>query len=94
MIPSCRFSKLAEDDIKRLYRYGIETFGQERADIYFDALFEQFDKIAQSPALHQAVDNIRPGYRSCVYGLHAIYYRLGENGIQIMRILGRENPDL
>ena len=68
-----RLSTLAEDDIRRLYRYGIETFGQRHADIYFDALFEQFDKIARSPT---------------------IYYRMDGNIPLIMRILGRENPDL
>lgn len=91
---SYRLSKLAEDDIRRLYRYGIETFGPQQADIYFDALFEQFDKIARSPAIYQAVDDIHPGYRRCVFAAHTIYYRMDGNIPLIMRILGRENPDL
>lgn len=57
---SYRLSKLAEDDIRRLYRYGIETFGPQQADIYFDALFEQFDKIARSPTIYQSADDILP----------------------------------
>ncbi|MEQ8390151.1 MAG: type II toxin-antitoxin system RelE/ParE family toxin [Thalassospira sp.] len=77
-----------------MYRYGIETFGQQQADVYFDALFEQFDKIALSPAIYQAIDAIRLGYRRCIFGAHTIYYRTDENSVHIMRILGREKPDL
>jgi toxin ParE1/3/4 len=91
-MPSYRLSKRAEDDIKRIYRYGIETFGQQQADIYFDALFEKFDSIAQSPSIYQAIDAIRPGYRRCVFGAHTIYYRSDDTGTVIARILGRENP--
>ncbi|MFC4234556.1 type II toxin-antitoxin system RelE/ParE family toxin [Thalassospira xianhensis] len=91
---SYRLGKLAEDDIRRLYRYGIETFGPQQADIYFDALFEQFDKIARSPTIYQSADNILPGYRRCVFAAHTIYYRMDGNIPLIMRILGRENPDL
>ncbi|MBS8272402.1 type II toxin-antitoxin system RelE/ParE family toxin [Thalassospira tepidiphila] len=93
-MPSYRLSKRAEDDIKRIYRYGIETFGQKQADIYFDALFEKFDSIAQAPSIYQAIDAIRPGYRRCVFGSNTIYYRSDNNGTVIARILGREDPIL
>ena len=89
---SYRLSKLAEDDIRRIYRFGIDTFGQQQADIYFDALFDQFDKIAQAPAIYQAIDFIRPGYRRCVFGAHSIYFRMENDTALIMHILGRENP--
>jgi toxin ParE1/3/4 len=91
---SYRLSKLAEDDIRRIYRFGIETFGQRQADLYFDALFEQLDKIATSPTIYQAMESIRPGYRRCVFGSHTIYYRIDGTAVSIMRILGRENPIL
>jgi toxin ParE1/3/4 len=85
---------LAEQDVRRIYRYGIETFGLDKADSYFDALFAQFDAIAQSPLMYPTANYIRQGYRRCVFGVNAIYYRLSEDGVQIMRVLGRENPDI
>lgn len=81
----------AEEDIRRLYRYGIETFGLQRADIYFDGLFARFDAIAENPAFYPRVDDIRPGYRRSVYGVHSIYYLVNESGAAIMRIMGRED---
>jgi len=86
-------SQLAEEDVRRLYRYGIEKFGLIQADSYFDGLFARFDAIAESPALYPKVDHIRPGYRRSVYGVHSIYYRAAGTAVEIMRVLGREDPD-
>jgi toxin ParE1/3/4 len=83
----------AEDDLKRLYRHGIREFGIVQADKYFDALFERFDQLAAEPLLYRAVDEIRPGYRRSVCGAHSIYYRLNQDIVEIMRILGRQNPE-
>lgn len=86
-------SQLAEEDIRRLYRYGIESFGLVQADSYFDGLFARFDAIAESPMLYPQVDHIRPGYRRSVYGVHSIYYRAAGATVEIMRVLGREDPE-
>lgn len=91
---SYSLSFAAEEDIRRLYRFGIETFGLSQADQYYDELFERFERIAASPRLYSAVDHIRPGYRRSVYGVHSIYYVIEEDGVRIMRLLSREDPDL
>ena len=85
-------SQLAEEDVRRLYRHSIETFGLQQADAYFDGLFERFEAIAENPAMYPRVDDIRAGYRRSVYGVHSIYYTVTESGVAIMRVLGRENP--
>ncbi len=89
-----RLNLEAEKDVRRLYRFGIETFGLERADRYFDGLFERFDQLAEKPRLYRAVDDIRPGYRRSVYGAHSIYYRVNGDVIEIMRVLGREDTSV
>jgi toxin ParE1/3/4 len=38
-----------------------------------------------------AVDHIREGYRRSVCGKHSIYFRLADNGLEIMRILGQQD---
>jgi plasmid stabilization system protein ParE len=40
------------------------------------------------------VDEIRPGYRRSAFGAHAIYYRVADAHIEIMRVLGREDPNV
>ncbi len=73
---------------------GIINFGLERADRYFDGLFARFDQIAEQPLRYPAVDEIRPGYRRSMYGAHSIYYRVGDDRVDIMRVLGREDPSV
>ena len=89
-----RLSKAAQQDIERPYLFGIESFGVEQADRYFEGLFERLDELASQPMLYPAVDNIRQGYRRSVYGAHSIYYRIDGNDVNVIRILGRENPSV
>lgn len=89
-----RLSADAEADIRRLYRHGMGQFGSAQADRYFDGLFERFDRLTENPLLYPAVDEIRVGYRRSVYGAHSIYYRLQGGDIEIMRVLGREDPSV
>lgn len=89
---SYKLNQDAEDDLRQIYRYGILTFGAPQADKYFDALFEQFDAIAENPLRFASVDDIRTGYRRAVITSHSIYYRIiGDDQVEIMRILGRQN---
>jgi len=84
----------AEEDVRRLYWHGIEVFGLAQADRYLDGLFERFDQLAEQPHLYRAVNEIRAGYRRSVYGAHSIYYRVFDGQVEIMRVLGRENPSV
>ncbi len=87
-----KLNEEAEDDIRQLYRYGILNFGLEEAGRYYDGLFERFEKLAENPYLFRVVDYIRTGYRRSVYRRHSIYYRVDAKTVQIMRILGRQDP--
>ncbi len=85
-----RLSTLAKEDLRRIYYYGAQHFGQQQADSYFYAFFSMFDNIAKNPLLYQSVDHIRPGYRRCPCGVDSIYYRINGNIIEIMAILGSQ----
>jgi len=87
-------SAAADADLTGIYRFGAMRFGLEEADAYFWGLLERLDAIARPPRQFPAVDHIRPGYRRCVYGAHAIYFRQAGDRTQIVRILGRQAPDV
>lgn len=86
-------SEAADADLERLYEWGIDRFGLDAADRYYDGLIARFTEIAAGPLLWQEVRHIRAGYRRSVYGSHSIYYRVQDSGVLIVRVLGRENPD-
>lgn len=88
---SYRLSNKALDDLERIYLYGITTFGLDQADRYYDGLLGRLQKIADNPEHAQAVENVWPGLRRSVYQSHSVYYLLQRDGVQIVRILGRED---
>lgn len=89
-----KLSPQAEVDLFRIWLYGVQRFGQAQADKYYFAFFEQFKKIAQQPYLFVAVNYIREGYRRCHCGVDAIYYRIVNNKVEIMNIIGQQDTKI
>lgn len=89
MTESYKLSLGVKEDLRRIYRYGFNNWGEEQADKHYFSFFECFDLIAEKPSMYQAVDYIRKGYRHCVCGSDTIYFRIKDNGIvEIMNIIG------
>ena len=81
----------AESDLDDLYTYGFNSWGEARADGYYNGLLERFDQLCDNPYLYTAVDDIREGYRRSVYGAHSIYYRIQGDTIEIMALIGQQD---
>jgi len=86
-----RLSNAAKEDLIRIHHYGVKKFGMTQADKYFDSFFKYFDIIAQRPFSFESVDFIKNGYRRCVCGSDSIYYRINEDIVEIMAIIGRQD---
>ncbi len=86
-----RLSNEAKMDLARIYWRGREEYTEERADRYYQAFFKRFQEIADAPFKYQAIDHIKEGYRRSVCGVDSIYYRAIGGGVEIMRILGRQD---
>lgn len=92
VVAKYHLSKLAEEDLLGIADYGDEHFGIAQSDRYRDKLKQRFSALAEQPYLYQAVEHIQAGYRRSVCGKHSIYYRINRKGVEIIRILGREDP--
>lgn len=86
-----RLSQEAREDLMAIAIYGDENFGVAQSDKYRDQLKLHFELLARQPELFSAVDYIRPGYRRSVCGKHSIYYQIENNGVEIIRVLGRQD---
>ena len=89
-----RLSDVAREDLVRIHQYGAAKFGMSQADLYIESLFRHFDLIAERPLAFESVEFIRPGYRRCVCGVESIFYRINENVVEIMAIVGRQDIHL
>lgn len=89
---SYRLSPNAKDDLERIWFYGLERWGITEADQYIKALYDRFSELAGQPLLYPAVDDIRKGYRRCVFRSDNIYYRIeGKDTVEIMAVIGRQD---
>ena len=86
-----KLSNLAKEDLIRIHHYGVKKFGMAQADKYFDSFFEYFDIITQRPLSFESIDFIKKGYRRCVCGSDSIYYRINNNIVEIMAIVGSQD---
>jgi len=86
-----KLSESAKEDLIRIHHYGVKKFGVSQADKYFYAFFDYFESIAKRPFSFESVDFIKQGYRRCVCGSDSIYYRINNNEIEIMSIIGRQD---
>lgn len=88
-----KLSNLAKEDLIRIHQYGVLTFGESRADKYIDSLFFCFERIAERPYAFEGVEYIKSGYRRCVCGSDSIYYRITNNIVEIMAIIGSQDTE-
>ena len=71
----------------------IKKWGEAQADKYYNDFFDRFEQLAKQPYLYQPVDYIRKGYRRSVCGVDSIYYRIEDNTVEIMNILGNQDTN-
>jgi len=86
-----RLSNAAKEDLIRIHHFGVKKFGITQADKYFYTFFEYFEIIAERPFAFESVDYIKEGYRRCPCGSDTIYFRINDNMIEIMAIVGMQD---
>jgi len=86
-----KLSNAAKEDLIRIHHFGVEKFGITQADKYFESFFKYFDIIAQRPFAFESVDYIKEGYRRCACGSDSIYFRINDNMVEIMAIVGMQD---
>ena len=88
-----RLTADAEMDLWRIYQWGFRQHGEEAADEYYNAFFDHFEVLAEQPLLYPAIEHIHKGYRQSICGIDTIYYRIVDNTVEIMNILGQQDRD-
>lgn len=86
-----RLSNAAKEDLIRIHHFGVRKFGVAQADKYFYTFFDYFEIISERPFAFETVDHIKEGYRRCPCGSDTIYYRIIDNMVEIMAIVGMQD---
>ncbi len=56
------------------------------ADRVYERFYEAFALLGSQPAMGPASDDIEPGTRRFPVGNYIIYYRIAQNGVQILHV--------
>lgn len=86
-----KLSNEAKNDLIRIHQFGVSRFGMAQADKYFNTFFEYFEAIAKSPYSFESLEYIKKGYRRCVCGSDSIYFKINNNWVEIITIIGRQD---
>jgi toxin ParE1/3/4 len=85
--PEYRLTPAAQRDLDEIFDYTVREWGLEQAVAYTAVIEKACARLARAPDLAQDCGYIRAGYRRAAVNRHAIYFRLEDYGVAVVRIL-------
>jgi toxin ParE1/3/4 len=82
-----RLTPAAQRDLDEIFDYTVREWGLEQAVAYAAVIEKACARLAKAPDLAQDCGYIRAGYRRAVVNRHAIYFRVDDYGVAVVRIL-------
>ena len=82
-----QISPAAEADLIDIGEYSLRAWGEAQTIRYLNRIEDCMERLAESPMLGRACDEIRPGLRRMEEGRHVIFYRQKNKGILVSRVL-------
>lgn len=80
-------SPLAKDDLKGIWHYSFNKWGEDKAAEYLRQLNVRMQGLGKNPEIGRSREYIRQGYRSIQVNRHIVFYRLQGQEIDIIRVL-------
>ena len=77
----------ARIDLKGIWRYSLEQWGEAQADRYLRDLEREIRGLPRFPELGVSYEHVRAGYRALHVNRHLIFYRSLDGRLEIVRVL-------
>ncbi len=77
----------AESDLTGIWLYTCEEWGIDQADKYLDQLEAGMQQLLNHPSLGANYAHVFPGYRRLQVEHHAVFYKILEPEVLIVRVL-------
>ncbi|MBO3097401.1 type II toxin-antitoxin system RelE/ParE family toxin [Gelidibacter pelagius] len=89
-----KLTNKAVEDLSKIWDYTFEVWSEKQADIYYESLISDCQKIADNPSLGKNYNEITQNLLGIKSNRHIIFYRtMNDNYVEITRIL-HERMDL
>lgn len=86
-----RISETALRDLQEIKNYGSKNFGHKNAINYIKEIRNKIRLISRLPLIYQELDHIRPNYRRAIHKSHSIYFKIENEQVLIMRVIGMQD---
>ena len=78
----------AVEDLSDIWKYTVETWSENQAEIYYSLLIDSFQEIANNPTAGKSYELVEKNILGFKSGQHIIFYRIvTKNEIEVVRIL-------
>jgi toxin ParE1/3/4 len=77
----------AREDLEELWNFGVERWGEAKADAYLLGIYAAVERLGENPRIAPAAQDLGRRVRRLVCGSHAVFYRVGEDVIDVIRVL-------
>jgi len=83
----------AKSDLKAIYQYGLQRWGQNQSDNYLTLIKDQLWSLTEHPLLGIERTELLPNARSLIIQSHTLFYRVSAQQLEIIRVLhNRQDP--
>jgi len=82
-----RLSRAAERQLEEVWFYTLSEWGEEQAEKYVALLEKAQSQLLDNPCLGKPRPDVKSGYRAFQAGKHMIFYRVGQEFLDIIGIL-------
>ena len=86
MITGYSLRQQAQADLESIWLYSYKEWGTEQADHYIRSLLSRFTWLSENPQLGKQRTEVKPGYYCFPEGMHLIFYKITQSGIDIIGI--------
>jgi toxin ParE1/3/4 len=77
----------AKNDLREIWRYFVGVASAEIADRLLRDIQRASERVRQRPLAWRARDEVMPGLRSILVHPYAVFYRLSDETVEIVRVL-------
>ena len=82
-----RITPRARQDLKAIWMYTLERWGEPQADLYLRQLDAGIRSLLDFTNLGESCEHVRAGYRRLLVNRHLVFYRYVESHIEVVRVL-------
>ena len=77
----------AREDLREIWLFGAERWGDARADAYFFDLTEAIERLGLAPLMNAVAEELGEPYRRLFFAAHTVIYRVESEAVVVVRVL-------